>query len=59
MYWSSETQIVEITDRAFIQGFQVIYPSVSKKDIQAKVNQWGLYALIGNLICTQIYHYLL
>jgi len=59
MYWSSETQIVEITDRAFIQGFQVIYPSVSKKDIQAKVNQWGPYALIGNLICTQIYHYLL
>jgi hypothetical protein len=56
-FWSTDNDAVEITDRAFIAGFKKVYGQ--EVNIKKTVNQWGNQKIVGSLLCTQIYHYLL
>jgi hypothetical protein len=55
-FWSTDNDAVEITDRAFIAGFKKVY---GDQNIKKTVDQWGNQKIVGSLLCTQIYHYLL
>jgi hypothetical protein len=61
-FWSTDPNAIEISDRGFIAGFAKVYHINKKptpKQITEKVEGWGENKIIGSLICTQIYHYLL
>jgi hypothetical protein len=61
-FWSTNNNAVEITDRGFVEGFAKVYQLDKKptpSQIQKKIEGWGCEKIVGSLICTQIYHYLL
>jgi 3-methyladenine DNA glycosylase/8-oxoguanine DNA glycosylase len=61
-FWSSEPDAVEISDRGFIAGFTKVY-NLDKKptpsQIKKKVETWKSNKIVGGLLCTQIFHYLI
>jgi hypothetical protein len=61
-FWSTDNNAVEISDRGFVAGFAKVYNLDKKptsKKISEKVETWGENKIVGSLICTQIFHYLL
>jgi hypothetical protein len=61
-FWSTDDNAVEMTDRAFVAGFAKVYQLDKKptpSEIQKKIEGWGSEKIVGSLICTQIYHYIL
>jgi hypothetical protein len=60
-FWSTDTNAVEISDRGFVGGFAKLYglDKPTKKQISEKVETWGENKIVGSLICTQIFHYVL
>jgi hypothetical protein len=61
-FWSSDPDAVEISDRGFIAGFTKVY-NLDKKptpsQIKKKVETWKSNKIVGGLLCTQIFHYLI
>jgi hypothetical protein len=61
-FWSTDDHAVEITDRGFVAGFTKIYglaKNAKPSEIKNKVNSWGNEKIVGSLLCTQVYHYIL
>ena len=61
-FWSTDNNAVEITDRGFVLGFSKVYnldKKATPKQISEKVGTWGENKIVGSLLCTQIYHYVL
>jgi hypothetical protein len=60
-FWSTDNNSVEISDRGFVQGFAKVYQleKPTPSQIQKKVDSWDSGKIVGSLICTQIYHYIL
>ena len=51
---------VEYTDRGFIGGFCKVYGLEKKPttaQIMKKVQEWGDFKAVGNVMCFQVYHY--
>lgn len=60
-FWSEDTDAVETSDRGFVAGFGRVYQieKPTQQQIKKKVESWGNYKIVGGLICTQIFHYVI